>query len=153
MAGTGASSTPSPYRVGVPIVGTHSRSEYDKELWDDLANVIYYAESTAIVNANTDGFFCSMDIPCPVKCRLEITAQAYADSDADWSGFIQIDGVDNHTTQPTVENNSTSILVSWFRCPDVEPGTHTVRIRVRPNITVGFYNVQLKVRRGRIPPS
>lgn len=161
MSGTGTPSTPSPYRTGEPNRQTHSRSQFEQELWDDIANVIYLAENAAPQTVAGGGslIVCSLDIPCPVKCRLDIIAQSTAFLNAgtpptfEWGAYVRVDGIDTIDMGFARQATNTGFPVTWFGAVDVDPGTRVVDIILYPDTTMDFYYKRLKVRRGRTPPS
>lgn len=156
---TGSPSTPTPFRTNAPTGQTHSRSQYEQEMWDDLANVVYMSRETSApsTTGGTSDFYCSMDIPCPVKCRLQITMVVLPVSGLGgirtWDAWIQVDGVDNWNVSAQDSGPGSAHSAAADTTVDVEPGTRTVRIRIIPNTTMSFNRKSLTVRRGRTPPS
>lgn len=158
MTTTGAASTPLPRRGQL----NPTRRAYEEELWDDLANVVYYGDDAGTtLAANTTYTTGSIIVPAPVASRFELWGQVWLY----WSGGFQnaryvilVDGVEVGAQgvlgayAPGAD--SVGGTVAYTEVYDVAPGDHTVQMKVfagpfGPN--VGAERFAWHVRRGRKP--
>lgn len=152
-------STPQANRVN-PTQASILRNNYESELWDDNASVLWEAPTDLTIDTVNTGAtldVCELEVGTQVDCRFHVIAQAHAlvaGGAGIWSGMITVDGVDQISSEVMRWPDGLSSNVVWTGTVDLTAGLHTLGIRLgvdAASVNIDFYNKRLIVRRGRKP--
>lgn len=138
------------------------RNSFESEIWDDNASVVFVAKDLLVdtIVAGATLAVCSLEVGTPVKCRLEVHAQARAEAGGAtsiWSAAVRQDTVATDVSSSTnTWPAGFAANIAWFGEIDLEPGKYTLDMLISVSslsANMDFYNKKILARRGRKPSS